>query len=98
MIDHMKHYFHDSKMLQLEEINVPDMNGEDETNVARMKKKRMEEKKVYEPIFSFTLTNFLFLIFLLSFERVLLFVFLVLSLGDINMRGKRVTLHELWWK
>jgi len=25
-------------MLQLEEINVPDMNGEDETNVARRKK------------------------------------------------------------
>jgi len=38
MIDHMKHYFHDLKMLQLEETNVPDMNGEDETNVARRKK------------------------------------------------------------
>jgi hypothetical protein len=30
----------------MKEINVPDMNGEDETNVARRKKERMEEKKV----------------------------------------------------
>ena len=44
----------------------------------------MEEKKVYELIFSFTLTIFLFLIFD--------FVFLILGLGIYNIA------HELWWK
>jgi len=59
-------------------------------------KNREWKRRRYMNPFSLSLTIFLFLNFLFSFEEVFLFVFLVLGLGE--MKGKRVTLHELWWK